>query len=240
MLVLASFFRDLELLLILLEIFFLCLIILSSYKIITWFNENKESKNEIETIKEKVIDDDIKLNSTEAHKINFNDLKDLNKDSRAWLTVLNTNVDYPVVQSNNNDFYLNHNFYKYSSSSGWPFLDYRNNLNDKNIIIYAHNRLDGSMFGSLKKLKKSNSTDIYLTTDKDTYVYKVFSVYEVKEEDYYLQTIFKDDEFDKFINTVKDRSIKDYNVDVSNTKQVLTLSTCTIQDDYRLVVHAKR
>ncbi len=226
--------------LLVLETFFLCLLIISIFRIVTWFNENKETKTVINKIKDKVVVDDISIDATKAHKINFNDLKELNDDSVAWINVPNTNIDYPVVQGDNNDYYLNHNFFKYKTSSGWVFLDYRNNLTDKNIVIYAHNRLDGSMFGTLKNLKKSNDTNIVLTTKNDTYIYKVFSIYEVKEEDYYIKTYIKDNEYKDFINTIKERSIKDYNVDLSDTKQVLTLSTCTTNDEYRLVVHAKR
>ena len=233
-------------LLIIIEILLVIVLLFSLYKIINWFINNKETKDIQKEVKEKVILDDIKINTTIAHKINFSNLKDINSDGIAWLTVNNTNVDYPILQTTNNDYYLTHNLYKEKSDAGWPFLDYRNNLNDKNIIIYAHNRLDGSMFGSLKDLKKNHyfnnlsNREIVLMTKNATLEYEIFSVYEVPEEKYYLKTNFDKKEFTKFLNTIKNRSIYKSDVDLDNTTQVLTLSTCTQEDNKRLVVHAKR
>ncbi len=228
------------------EVVLIILVIISLFKVITWFINNKETKEELKEIKDKVILEDISINTTTAHKIDFNNLKDINSDSIAWLIVNNTNIDYPVVKTTNNNYYLSHNFFKNKSDAGWVFLDYRNNLNDKNIIIYAHNRLDGSMFGTLNKLKDQNylnnlsNREIVLTTNSGSLSYQVFSIYEIKEEEYYLKTNFKDNEFKEFLSTIKNRSIYNLNVDLDNTTQILTLSTCTKEDGYRLVVHAKR
>ena len=62
-----------------------------------------------------------------------------------------SNINYPVVQTNNNDFYLNHSYNKSYNEAGWVFMDYRNNnIMNKNTIIYAHSRVDGSMFHTLR------------------------------------------------------------------------------------------
>ncbi|UKI28161.1 MAG: class B sortase [Clostridium sp.] len=65
----------------------------------------------------------------------FNELKKINKDVKGWIEVNGTTIDYPYVQTNNNNFYLNHTFDKTSNGAGWIFLDYRNNTNfeDKKI-----------------------------------------------------------------------------------------------------------
>ncbi|WP_347707761.1 class B sortase [Clostridium sp. 1001275B_160808_H3] len=66
-----------------------------------------------------------------------------------------TVVDYPVVQGEDNDFYLNNNFYKEQSISGTIFLEYKNvELQDKNLILYGHNIRDGSMFAYINKFKE--------------------------------------------------------------------------------------
>jgi len=232
--------------LITIEVILIIVVLISSYKIITWFMNNNENNNIQQEVKDKVIIEDLQINTTIAHKIDFNNLKDINSDGIAWLTVNNTNIDYPILQTTNNDYYLNHNLYKEKSESGWPFLDYRNSLIDKNIIIYAHNRLDGSMFGSLKQLKSKgylnniSNREIVLMTKTATIEYEIFSIYEVQEEDYYLKTIFNEKSYNKFLNTIKKRSIYDLDVDLDNTTQILTLSTCTIEDNKRLVVHAKK
>jgi len=66
----------------------------------------------------------------------------------------------------------------------------------------------------------------------------VFSVYKIEKEDYYIDTEFKNNEFEKFINTLKKRSIKDFNIEVSTEDSMLTLSTCADSNKYRVVLHA--
>ena len=127
-------------------------------------------------------------------------------------------------------------------------MDYHNKLdgNDKNIVIYGHNTLDGTMFGTLRKVVKKEWYDnpdnyiINLVFENEIYVYQVFSTYSIAVEDYYINTIFKNnDEFNKFIHTLKKRSVYDYNIDVNGNDSILTLSTCTGNGKSRMVLHAK-
>ena len=89
--------------------------------------------------------------------VDFNELKKKNADTVGWIKVNGTNINYPVVQTNNNDYYLNHAYDKSKNSAGWIFADYRNNMTnfDKNTIIYGHGRLNNTMFGSLKNILNS-------------------------------------------------------------------------------------
>lgn len=157
--------------------------------------------------------------------------------------------EYPVVKGTNNSFYLNHCFDKSNNSAGWIFADYRNKFDntEKNIVIYGHNMRDGSMFGSMlnilnaKWYENEENTNITLYTENEKCMYKVFSVYKIENEDYYIKTEFKNDnEFEDFIKTLKKRSIKDFNVDVSKDDNILTLSTCANNNKYRVVLHAKK
>ena len=157
--------------------------------------------------------------------------------------------EYPVVKGPNNSFYLNHCFDKSNNSAGWIFADYRNKFDntDKNIVIYGHNIRDGSMFGSMlnilnaKWYENEENTNITLYTENEKCMYKVFSIYKIENEDYYIKTEFKNDnEFEDFIKTLKKRSIKDFNVDVSKDDNILTLSTCANNNKYRVVLHAKK
>lgn len=157
--------------------------------------------------------------------------------------------EYPVVKGTNNSFYLNHCFDKSNNSAGWIFADYRNKFDntDKNIVIYGHNIRDGSMFGSMlnilnaKWYENEENTNITLYTENEKCMYKVFSVYKIENEDYYIKTEFKNDnEFEDFIKTLKKKSIKDFNVDVSKDDNILTLSTCANNNKYRVVLHAKK
>ena len=76
---------------------------------------------------------------------------DKNKETVGWIQIKGTNINYPIVQTKNNDYYLKHDFYKRKSSVGWIFADYRNNFNilDNNTIIYGHNLINRTMFGEI-------------------------------------------------------------------------------------------
>ena len=220
----------------------LLLLIYSIYNIIMWYHDNKQN----ETIKEEI--SEIIDETTDENGIDFKTLKEKNKEIVAYLKVNNTKIDYVVTKGKDNKYYLTHNLYKKYNRAGWIFMDYHNKLDgtDKNIVIYGHNTLDGTMFGTLRKVVKKEWYEneenhiINLVLDGEIYTYQVFSTYSIKVEDYYINTIFKDDdEFDKFIKTLKKRSVYDYGVDVSGSDSILTLSTCTGNGKSRMVLHAK-
>ena len=172
----------------------------------------------------------------------------LNPETVGWLKVNDTNIDYPVVQTHNNKYYLEHNFNFENDHNGWVFMDYRNNSSQlsKNTIIYAHNRYySGVMFGTLYKVsnagwynKKSNQT-IKFDTLFGEMNWKVFSIYKTPVTSDYLQVDFADDEeWTNFISMIKSRSINDFGVDVGPDDKILTLSTCSSTNNTRLVLHA--
>lgn len=179
----------------------------------------------------------------------YQKLLELNSDTVGWLEVKNTNVNYPVVKSNDNDYYLYHAFDKSSNRGGWIFLDYRNNVdsNDKNYIIYGHSMSNGTMFGTLKNVINeswySNSSNLIINFSIKgvNYKYQIFSIYVVDNTDDYLITNFSsNDSFISYINKSKERSIKDFNVDVTENDSIVTLSTCYTTSAQRLVIQAKR
>ena len=219
------------------------LLIYSVYNIVMWYHDNRQN----ETIKEEI--NEIIEDTSDEKEIDFKALKEKNKEIVAYLKVNNTKIDYVVTKGNDNKYYLTHNLYKKYNRAGWIFMDYHNKLDgtDKNIIIYGHNTLDGTMFGTLRKVVKKEWYEnednhiINLVLDGETYTYQVFSTYSIKVEDYYINTIFKDNnEFNTFVNTLKKRSVYNYGVDVSGGDSILTLSTCTGNGKSRMVLHAKR
>lgn len=223
-----------------LEVIVLVLLLsFSTTKIITGNEENTETQEitkELNTLKDP-------QNVTPSIK----ELKKKNKDTIGWIKVNNTNIDYPFVQSKDNNYYLTHNFNKKKTSAGWIFLDKRNNnnLSDKNNIIYGHSRKDKSMFGTLKDTIKSKWYEnkdnhiIKITTETKEYSYKTFSIYTIEKENYYLQTDFTTEtEYMIFLNILKERSIYEFKVNLENTTSILTLSTC-YKDNKRVVMHAK-
>ena len=222
-------------------------IIISLINIGIWYFQNKESSN----IKEE-LNDLIEIVNTEENdefKIDFETLKEKNSDTVAYLKVNNTNIDYVVVKGNDNSYYLKHNFNKDYNRSGWIFMDYLNKFDgsDKNIIIYGHNTLDGSFFGTLRNVVKEDwytnkeNHIITLISENETFYYQVFSTYSIDVEDYYITTDFKNNnEFDIFVNTLRKRSVFDYEVPVDGNDVILTLSTCTGNGTRRMVLHAKK
>ena len=177
----------------------------------------------------------------------FTELLKTNPDTVGWLKVNNTKVDLPIVKTTDNKFYLNHNFDKKYSTFGWVYVDYRNNLDNlsKNIIIYGHTYKNDLMFSSLKNaLEKSwyeneDNLIIELKTPKDNYKYKIFSIYTTKKTDSYLKTSFTSQEFNEYINNSLSKSINNFNTEVNEIDKILTLSTCYLNSNNRLVIQAK-
>ncbi|MDE5539714.1 MAG: class B sortase, partial [Bacilli bacterium] len=172
----------------------------------------------------------------------------VNEEVIGELKVKNTNVDYPVVQGNDNDYYLKHNINKEKNQNGWIYLDYRNNAMhlDKNNIIYGHNMYySGVMFGTLHKTtnkswytNKENQIITYNTL-YDNMHFQIFSIYRVPKTSDYLKVFFKDDaDFLEFASMITKRSIYNFNVPIKPDDKILTLSTCSDNGNKRLVVHA--
>lgn len=250
-------------------IIFLIIFIFSLFKIFLWKKDGDKTKKvkediiqTIEPVEEKAIEENTEIINPPDDKdndywnyikmnmlsVNFNELKKKNKDTVGWIKVEGTNINYPVVQTSNNDYYLNHSYDKTNNKAGWVFADYRNNLNtfDKNTIIYAHGRVDTTMFGSLKNILQSswynnkNNHIIKFSTVKENTLWQVFSVYTIPAESYYITTKFPSDEdFTKFVNILKDRSKANFSAIPTKNDKILTLSTCKDSKGNRVVMHAK-
>ncbi len=243
--------------------------IYSSFHIIRWIKDNNNSKKEISKIKEKTKLTKVKPNETEIKvideekiqssdpywdftkmdylNVNFSDLVNQNKETVAWIKVNGTNINYPVVQHKDNEYYLNHSFNKFKNKAGWIFMDYRNNINnlEKNTIIYAHGRKDGTMFGSLKNIlsnkwySSKNNFIINFSTQQKNMLWQIFSIYKIPTTNDYIQINFlKEKDFSEFLNTVTNRSIYDFKTTADISNNILTLSTCYSESE-KLVVHAK-
>ena len=246
--------------------FALTLFFVNSYKIVAWFMDRQEVKAQINSIIDDTSmaslniagataspdntlagNDDIyhKFLDTELKKLSFTNLKKKNKDTVAWLKVNGTSINYPIVQSSNNDYYLNHSYNKKANSAGWVFMDYRNTTDElgQNTIIYGHSLWNRLMFGSLSQLfhqshySNSNNKYITLVTPSYQYQFEIFSTYTIKPELYYLTTSFTTKSYKTFLNKIYNRSKIKFAMPKSNFQSILTLSTC-YDDEKRLVVHA--
>jgi len=244
------------------------LLFIALFNVIFWFIDNGNINKQIDDInyvtKVEVINDNENTEIIEQDNIkksdpywdyikmdminvDFDELLSVNKDTKGWIQVNGTNVNYPFVQTTNNDYYLTHAFDKSWNDAGWVFLDYRNNLSnrDKNTIIYGHSRLNKTMFGSLKNILTSgwlDNTDNYvikLSTQYENTLWQIFSVYHIPTTNDYIQTDFKDNsEFYSFATMLLNRSQHNFNTTISENDQILTLSTC-YKNDEKLAIHAK-
>lgn len=243
------------------------LLVYSGYEIYIWHKSNKNINSQVENI-EKVSDvhevNDTKnvelINAPEDKSdpywdyiklklidVNFDELKKINNETVGWIQVVGTNVNYPIVQHKDNKYYLSHQFDKKYNTAGWIFMDHRNDSKnfDLNTIIYGHGRLNKTMFGSLRNVVKKDwytNKDNYivkLSTETENTLWQVFSTYRIKTTSDYLQTEFSDDqEYLDFLNLLKDRSVYDYNVNLTSKDKIITLSTCHNDTD-KIVLHAK-
>ncbi len=178
----------------------------------------------------------------------FKALTAQNSDVIGWITIPNTKVDYPVVKSRNNDYYLHRDLNRKEYYPGTLFMDYRNtgDAKDRYGIIYGHNMKDGSMFGTLKKYKKkafyeANRTFSYSTLYEET-KWEIIAAYIAPATLELIKTDFKDDaDFMAYMQTRLSKSMYPSDMELKPTDTFLTLITCTYEiKDARFVVHAKR
>ena len=241
----------------------------SIYNIGFWLKDSKKSNEQIDTIYEmepiEEVEDSIETEIIEQEEVvppenpywdyismnlidvDFKELKKKNDSTVGWIQVNGTNINYPFVQTTDNDFYLTHTYDKSYNKAGWVFMDYRNNKKDfdQNTILYAHGRLDDIMFGSLKRimnsgwLNNSNNYVVKLSTEYENTLWQVFSVYRIPTTSDYLQINFSgDDDFINFADKLIKRSAHNFNTTLNGSDKILTLSTCW--NDYeKVVLHAK-
>ena len=234
---------------ILLLFIFLAMLGFSIYKI----NEIKKELNASEEIKEELIElvEIPEIPSEEpSFEVDFDELKKINSDVIGWIVIESTQVNYPIVQGNNNSYYLNHSYDKKWNSLGSIFADYQssNDFTDYNTFIYGHHTKNGSMFGELYKYMeesfyKENKT-FYLYTPTGNYEAEIFSAYlDSTTSESYNQSFNSIEEFNDYINLVKEKSNYNTNVEIDATKdKTITLYSCSHESNRqktdRYYIHA--
>lgn len=222
--------------------------IFSVTKLVLYYIDLENNKKDYKKLIEDVSSS--KETKEDTEKIDFNKLSSINSDTKGWIRYNHNKVNYPVVQTSNNDYYLNHSFEKEKSSLGAIFIDYRNQgFENQNTVVYGHSTKNESMFGSLEGLdsgdffdEEENNYIELLTIDNRLLKYQIFSYYIIKKEEYYITPSFNSNsEYESFINTMRKRSKKKFDVEVTPNDKILTLSTCygTGNTTKRRVIQAK-
>ncbi len=183
---------------------------------------------------------------TMRNPIDFTELKQKNEDIVGWLRIRALGISYPVVQGEDNDFYLHRTFEKEDNFAGCIFVNCDNsgNFTDQNTIIYGHNMKDGSMFGKLKKFREEGVFDkskyFWMFTPDLIYEYRIFSATVVDKTGITYQSFFTQEDFDTLMQHAFETSVIDgSDVDVNMNDRIMTLSTCTGDDATRFVVMGK-
>ena len=233
-------------------VFYISLIvfIVCGYKLYNIWSEYHNNSRVYEEVQEFSPEKTVEVNGEEKYIFKTEDyskLLSINPDFKGWISISDTEINYPVVKTDNNEFYLTHNFKKEENDGGAIFIS-SNNMNpfdDKNTIIHGHHMKDGSMFADLKKYKEESFAQthpIYISTKDKVLKYEVFTVFIEKADNGSYQNNFgPNDEYVNYINKLMGRSL--FNLESGNfTKddKIITLSTCDYNvDDGRLLVCGK-
>lgn len=183
----------------------------------------------------------------EMAAINLAALREVNEDVVGWIRIPNTRIDYPLMQGDDNDYYLKFTWDKQYNSVGSIFLEHTNSpeLTDFNTIVYGHNMRDGSMFADLRVYSLQEYWEaqpyIYIVTDAGVYRYEIFAFLNADVDSLtYSTNPNRDDTKEEFLDLSLENSWIDTGIRPAITDRILTLSTCTgFGYSSRLVVQAR-
>ncbi len=176
-----------------------------------------------------------------------------NHDLAGWIAIEGTRIDYPVMQTEaGEDFYLDHNWKGESSAYGVPFADGNCKLGGgcRNVVVYGHHMKDGSMFADLVRYEDESFYEAHPVIRFDTLEacgeYQIIGVLRVpaveEEKSFYLDMQAENEEqYERYVDTVKDRSLYDCGVEMEEKTPLLTLVTCEYsRKEGRMIVVAKK
>lgn len=234
----------------------LIIIICSVIYIVNYFLDKEEVKEESNLLNTITVDKaDITPEKTER-MLQIEELKKKNSDIIGWIEIEGTNINYPVLQGEDNDFYMNRNYDKEESVYGALFLDagYDWNIESNNFLIYGHNMQDGSMFNNLlnyadEEYYKEHPIIRFTTTEEDA-EYEIISafrsrVYYKSEKNvfryYYFINPKTEKEYNEFVENAKEASLYDTGKTAEYGDQLITLSTCAYHtEDGRFAVIGRK
>ena len=259
-----------KVILILLLVFFLVLMLVSGYfiyDILSEYSAEEEASNELqqfihldETQPPVIVTEPPTVAATEAPMeetepaptedpypypvVDFDALLETNKDVIGWIYIEGTKINYPIVQTVNNSYYVERMVNGQRNAAGSIFMDYRNesNFTDRNSILYGHNMKNGSMFAGILDYRKPSffeeHPEVIILTPERNFRYEVIAGYVCSPlENAWRLSFATDEEFANWLTNALNRSVIGGNFEASGTDQILTLSTCSYEfDDARFVL----
>lgn len=225
----------------------------SAYQLINIFSDYKHDADIYKTIDTDVVEKDASVTVdlpdgkvVIPFKYDHKALLAINSEGLGYIYVPGINKRLPIAQTTDNTYYIRHAFDHSFSMAGSIFVDYRvpDKLNSPNVVIHGHNRQDGTMFAYLENYlkesyyKKDGYDIFYIYTENKVMKYRIFSVYITEPvSDAYTFIFDSVDELREFAAKMKAKSKYDTGVDVSQTTQIATMSTCTDDTTQRIIVH---
>ena len=182
--------------------------------------------------------------------IDFASLKEINPDVVAWLHVPALDLSYPVMQGEDNEYYLTHTLENEYNPLGSVFMECTNlpDFSHGNTLIYGHNTADGTMFGRLREfgqdpsLRANNPFFYVYQADGKIGKYRIYSYYSVYKDGDSFAWFTDPESYDYYVNLTKNLSIEPIEADFTDRHNLVTLSTCfgASGTPYRFLVHGVR
>ena len=190
---------------------------------------------------------EIDANLEQLRQIDLNALRAINPDVLGWILIPQTEINYPLLQGEDNEYYLSHTWQNQRNYVGSIFLECQNqpDFSDFNTIIYGHNLKNGTMFAPVRSYMNQKYYDshpnVYLVTDQGIFLYEIFSAHMAPVDSLtYGMAMQQEDTRQEFLDYVLEESVIETPVDPAVTDQILTLSTCSGRGyDKRWVIHAR-
>lgn len=251
--------KNVKTLLLVLCVVLVCVFAFSAYKVISTMMGYKKAESTYNNIAQQFVSivaspkpieewkDDTDPEVSPIGNVDFAGLREITTDYVAWLYSPDTPINYPVVYTDNNFYYLDHIPVEQQSSNGTIFIDCKcaSDFSDQNTLVYGHNMNDGSMFASLRNYRDASYYPehpvIYLSTPDFNYRLDLIAGFVTEPTSFAYQNNFEEiEQFMAYIEHIKELSTFESDVEVTEEDRVVTLSTCTYEiDDGRYVVVGK-
>ena len=231
---------------------FLAIFTYSAYKVGYWVKSNRDLKKLENEVFTKVVqevpteennEESETQNQESAKIIDFKQLLEINKDIIGWISIENTEINYPILQSTNNDYYLKKDIYKKNSSCGSIFLDCKTkaDFSEQNTVVYGHHLKSGGMFTQLDKIYAGdlgNEVYIQIYTPETSYKYQVIASYIAKQSLSIVKKDFVNEQRQNYLENAMNKSKVKFKQVTNMQENILTLVTC--HGEERTVINAIR
>ena len=205
----------------------------------------KSIQKDMKNIREALVNEP-PMDAPECLKIDWKGLLEKNEDIVGWISIPAVEISYPVVQTDDNEYYLHRGIDKEYLYAGCIFMDANSSpsLMGYNAIIYGHNMRDGSMFARLKDFQSEETfrkcSYFWIITPSSDNLYEICSIHQASSGSDSFTLRFRDHEtYVKWLNKMSGLTILKTGVDISSGDRIVTLSTCTQEQEVRMLVQGK-